>query len=83
MLRTTRFSTFKEEQIKKVKQLSSGIDMEVQIKDGELSILIKLIKNQPQDLTKSSVSSSTDHSFSDLDCQCKELQKLLDIITFN
>jgi hypothetical protein len=39
------------------------------IKDGRLSILIKLLRQEPRDSIRSSVSISTDHSILDQDCQ--------------
>jgi hypothetical protein len=53
----------------KDKRLLSTEDITVQTKDGRLPTLIKLLRNQPQDLTKNMVSTSTDHSISDQDSQ--------------
>jgi hypothetical protein len=62
---------FLEVKMKKVKQLSYGIEMvkELLIRDGRLSILIKPPKLELKDSTKNSASTLTDHSISDQDFQ--------------
>jgi hypothetical protein len=60
--------------MKKVKLLELPIDLRMQrIKDGRLSILIKLLRQEPRDSIRSSVSISTDHSISDQDFHSREL----------
>jgi hypothetical protein len=63
--------------MRKVRPLLSTIKTEtiktMPTKDGRLSTLTKLIRSEPRDSTKNSVSISTDHSTSDPECQCKEL----------
>jgi hypothetical protein len=70
---TTRFLMFLEVKMKKVKQLSCGIEMvnkeELLIKDGRLSILTKPPKLELRDSTKNSASTLTGHSISDQDFQ--------------
>jgi hypothetical protein len=43
-------------------------------KDGRSSMSTRLPRLEPRASTRSSVSTSTDHSTSDQECQCKELQ---------
>jgi hypothetical protein len=57
---TIRLSMSIKIRIMKVKRLSFGEDIMVLTKDGELSILINPLRNQQVDLTKNSVSISTD-----------------------
>jgi hypothetical protein len=52
----------KEVKIKKVKQLVFMVTMEEEDKNGMLSILTKLRDHKPRVLTRTSVSTSTDHS---------------------
>jgi hypothetical protein len=49
----------------------------MQTKDGKSCTLIKLTNSELRDSTKNSDSISTDHSTSDPECQCKELQNVL------
>jgi len=60
--RMEKFLMSKEERMLKDKQFGPGRDMVELTKDGRSSILINLVKNQLQDLIKSSVSTSADHS---------------------
>jgi DNA-binding transcriptional regulator YiaG len=49
-------------------------DMVVLTRDGRSSILIRLKMSKMKDMKRTSDSTSTDHSISDQDFQCKELQ---------
>jgi hypothetical protein len=67
--RPARSLTLKEEKILKVKQLVSGVTIMVNTKNGMLSILTKLMLLQQRERTKTSDSTSTDHSTLDQECQ--------------
>ena len=77
MFRTRRFSKSQVNKIKKVKMLEFKEEPMEYGRDGVLFILIKLQRNQLLDLTKSSASISTDHSFSNRNFQCIDFWKLL------
>jgi hypothetical protein len=71
---TKEFSMLCIQKMKKVKQSEFLLEMrklkvEQPTRDGRLSILIKLHQLDLKDLTKSSVSTSIDHSISDQECQ--------------
>jgi hypothetical protein len=57
----------------KVKRSLSIREMVVPIRDGRLSMLIKQLRNQPQDWMKSLDLSSASHSILSQDCQWREL----------
>jgi len=69
----------KELRMKKVEQLVFGVTTEESINNGELSILTKLTQLLQRELTKTSVSTSTDHSTLDQECQCRELLRCTEI----
>jgi hypothetical protein len=60
----------------KDKRSLSGRDIMAGIKDGELSILTNLPRKDQVDSIKNMDCTSTDHSSSDLDFQCRELLNL-------
>jgi hypothetical protein len=62
-----------ETETPKETKLLSGEDTMVQIRDGLLPILIKLLRKQPLDTRANGASISADHSTSDQDSQCREL----------
>jgi hypothetical protein len=64
----------------KDKMFKSGEDTTELTRDGLLSILTKLRRDQPADSTKTSVSISTESSTSDQDSQCRELLKQLELM---
>jgi hypothetical protein len=68
---------FQVEKTKKDKKLSSGRDTTMLTKDGLLPIPIKPERKSERDTTNLSVSTSTDNSISDQECQCKELLNAL------
>jgi hypothetical protein len=74
---TIRLSKLNPQRMKKVIKLLSTIETEtprtMPTKDGRLSMLTKLRLSGPRASTRSSDSTSTDHSTSDQECQCKEL----------
>jgi len=74
--KTTRYLMLKEEKMLKDKTSLSIKDTTKSTRDGMLSTLAMLKKKPLRDLIKISVFISTDHSTSDLECQCKELWKL-------
>jgi hypothetical protein len=57
-----RSSMLQEERMKKDKPFKSGVTMELQLKDGELSILTRQRAHKLRDSTRNSDSISTDHS---------------------
>jgi len=59
----------------KVKRLLSTTDTTELTRDGESFMLTKQVNQQAKDTTANSDSTSTDHSTSDQDFQCKELLK--------
>jgi hypothetical protein len=67
---------FSKERILKDKRLSSGRDIMVLTKDGELSTLIRQLRREDLDSTENTDSTSTEHSTSDQDSQCGELLKM-------
>jgi hypothetical protein len=81
MLRTTESLMFTKERILNTKQLLCGRDTVRLTRNGRSSILTKLSKLKLRDLTKSSVSISTDHSTSDQDSQCTESLNALELAT--
>jgi len=60
-----------------------GRGMDLQLRNGRLSIRIRWVMKhtKPRDLTHNSVSKSMNHSTSDLRCQCRELWKSLELAT--
>jgi hypothetical protein len=64
------------EKILKDKRLLSGRDTTELTRDGLLSILTKQRKKLVRDMIENTDSTSTEHSSSDQDSQCKELPKL-------
>jgi hypothetical protein len=60
MYKTERFGMFHMVKIKKDKEFGFGIDITKSTRDGELFILIKQARKEPQDLTVSMDSISTD-----------------------
>jgi hypothetical protein len=66
---TERSSISQETKIEKDKMFISGRDMVVQIRDGELSILINQPRKRLREFSETSDSMSADHSTSDLDFQ--------------
>jgi hypothetical protein len=75
--KTERFLISIKEKTKKDKKLLFGTDITELIKDGESSMLISQRKSLLKDSTPDSVSTSTDNSISDQECQCKELLNAL------
>jgi hypothetical protein len=73
---TARYLMFQVEKILKDKEFGHGQDTTKLTRDGELSILIKHQRKLPVDSIESMDFTSTDHSSSDQDSQCKELLKL-------
>jgi hypothetical protein len=69
MFKAERHLMFSKTEILKDKRLSPIEDTMVQIKDGSLFILIKLLRNQQLDSTENLDSISTDCSISDQECQ--------------
>jgi hypothetical protein len=67
--KTRRQSMSIKERMLKDKRLLSGRDTTEPIRDGESSILIKLLRNQQMDTAKNGASISTDYSTSDQDFQ--------------
>jgi hypothetical protein len=59
---TRRFLMFQEEKILKDKLLSSGADTTKPTRDGQLSMLIKPLKLELEDITENSDSKSTEYS---------------------
>jgi hypothetical protein len=59
---TRRFLMFQEEKILKDKLLSSGADTTKQTRDGQLSMLIKPLEKELEDITENSDSKSTEYS---------------------
>jgi hypothetical protein len=66
---TERSSISQETKTEKDKMFISGRDMVVQIRDGELSILINQPRKRLREFSETSDSMSADHSTSDLDFQ--------------
>jgi hypothetical protein len=66
---TRRHLMSMEEKMKKQERSLSGEDTTEPIRDGESSILIKLLRNQKLDTAKNGASISTDYSTSDQDFQ--------------
>jgi hypothetical protein len=77
ILLTIRSLMLHPPRIKKVKPLLSTVETETTskmlTKDGRLSTLINPKRIELKDSTRNSDSTSTDHSTSDQECQCKEL----------
>jgi hypothetical protein len=73
---TRRLLMSTKTRILKDKRLLYGRDIMVGTKDGESSILTKQPRKEHQDSIKSMDCTSTDHSSSDPDFQCRELLSL-------
>jgi hypothetical protein len=77
ILQTTRYWMSIREKMRKVKPLRLQPEMvttaTTKTKDGRSSILTRLRNSEPRASTRSLDSTSTDHSTSDQECQCKEL----------
>jgi hypothetical protein len=67
MSKTANVLMLKEEEIKKLTMLLSGIDIMEPTRNGELSTLTKLIRIHSVVVMMTSVSRSTSHSTSDQD----------------
>jgi hypothetical protein len=68
------------EKILKDKMFIFGLDTTRPIRDGELLTLINIERNPVKDSTENMDSTSTEHSTSDQECQCKELPKELEVM---
>jgi hypothetical protein len=66
--------------ILKDKRLSSGRDITAGTRDGESSMLTNLPRKEPRDMIVNTDSISIEHSTSDQDFQCGELQIIILII---
>jgi hypothetical protein len=62
-----------KERMLKDKNVSSGRDITMPTRDGELFMLTRQRRFQPRDTMEISVSIWTDHSISDQECQWREL----------
>jgi hypothetical protein len=58
------------------------LQVELQTKDGRSSMSTKHLKSEARVSTRNSDSTSTDHSISDQECQCKELLNATEPTTF-
>jgi hypothetical protein len=70
--RAAKFLMSKEERMKKDKLLVSGEITKEDINNGKSSMLIPLIKIELRVSIRNMDFTSTDHSTSDQECQCRE-----------
>jgi uncharacterized membrane protein YjjP (DUF1212 family) len=75
--RIAKYLMLEVPRMKKVKQSKSRVTMVVKAKDGELSILTKLVQSNLRDSTRTSVSTLTDHSISSQNFHSTELLSAL------